>query len=110
MNIKTHAVLSHEDSNLEVQEVFGRAINKNQLTLSEIIAERCNYYSNLECVNEIKVNLNKLTKKEIEVLILICAQKSNQEIAQILKISVNTVTAHRRNIFIKTKILLPCGF
>lgn len=43
-----------------------------------------------------------LSKREVEVLIHICAGHKNKEIAEILKISVNTVDYHRNNIFEKS--------
>jgi DNA-binding NarL/FixJ family response regulator len=43
-----------------------------------------------------------LTKREREVLELICRELTNREIAELLSISVRTVDAHRRNILQKT--------
>lgn len=44
----------------------------------------------------------KLSKREIEVLKLICKEQTNQEIAEQLFISVRTVESHRQNILDKT--------
>ncbi len=43
-----------------------------------------------------------LTKRELEILHLICKEQSNQEIAEQLFISPRTVEAHKRNILEKT--------
>jgi DNA-binding NarL/FixJ family response regulator len=45
---------------------------------------------------------NLLTKRETEVLQLICRQKSAAEIAEILELSPRTVEGHRNNLLIKT--------
>jgi DNA-binding NarL/FixJ family response regulator len=45
---------------------------------------------------------NLLTKRETEVLQLICKQKSATEIAEILELSPRTVEGHRNNLLIKT--------
>lgn len=42
-----------------------------------------------------------LTKREIEILKLICAAHSNQQIAELLFLSVGTVDTHRKNILQK---------
>jgi len=44
-----------------------------------------------------------LTKREIEVLKLICFQKSTTEIAEQLFISPRTVEGHRNNLLLKTE-------
>jgi DNA-binding NarL/FixJ family response regulator len=46
---------------------------------------------------------NFLTKREIEVLKLICFQKSTSEIAEQLFISPRTVEGHRNNLLLKTE-------
>jgi len=45
-----------------------------------------------------------LTKKEMEVLKLICQGMNNSEIADKLELSVNTVDYHRKNIYEKTQV------
>lgn len=44
----------------------------------------------------------KLTKREKEILLLICEELSTSEIAENLYISVYTVESHRKNLFAKT--------
>ena len=47
-------------------------------------------------------NENKLTKREQEVLILICKQHSSAEIAEKMFLSNRTVEGHRNNLLLKT--------
>jgi two-component system response regulator NreC len=42
-----------------------------------------------------------LSKREIEVIKLICQEYSNKEIAEKLFVSINTVDTHRKNIYLK---------
>ncbi len=51
----------------------------------------------------------KLTKREHEVLELICQQFTTQEIADKLFISERTVEGHRNNLFLKTKVKNVAG-
>jgi DNA-binding NarL/FixJ family response regulator len=46
---------------------------------------------------------NLLTKREYEILLLICKQKSAVEIADILDLSPRTVEGHRNNLLLKTE-------
>lgn len=48
-------------------------------------------------------DLNYLTKREAEVLKLICDQKTTNEIAEALFISPRTVEGHRNNLLLKTE-------
>lgn len=47
-------------------------------------------------------NENKLTRREKEVLLLICKQFNNGEIAEKMFLSVRTVEGHRNNLLLKT--------
>lgn len=49
-----------------------------------------------------KDRIANLTKRELEVLELICEEKINREVAEELGISIRTVDAHRRNLLQKT--------
>ena len=44
----------------------------------------------------------RLTKREIEVLRLICQERTNQEIAEALFVSIKTIEGHRDRIRYKT--------
>jgi DNA-binding NarL/FixJ family response regulator len=46
---------------------------------------------------------NLLTKRECEILLLICKQKSATEIADLLQLSPRTVEGHRNNLLMKTE-------
>ena len=46
---------------------------------------------------------DELTRRELEILQLICQQLTNGEIAEKLFISERTVEGHRNNLFLKTK-------
>lgn len=49
-------------------------------------------------------DLNKLTKKEIELLNMIYQGHTTKEIAEILHKSINTIETHRRNMFVKSGV------
>lgn len=51
----------------------------------------------------------EVTKREREVLVLICKELTNREIAEQLNISVRTVDAHRRNLLQKTEAKNTAG-
>ncbi|MCA6422343.1 MAG: response regulator transcription factor [Flavobacterium sp.] len=81
-------------------------------TINQVIEK--GFYYNEEVLNVIQENLidNKrknlffeeviLTKREREILELICNQKSTQQIAEKLFISPRTVEGHRNNLLLKT--------
>jgi DNA-binding CsgD family transcriptional regulator len=50
-----------------------------------------------------------LTKRELEIVKLIIADKSTIEIAQTLNISPNTIVSHRKNILRKLNIKTAVG-
>ena len=54
-------------------------------------------------------NPNKLSKREIEILDLICRQYTAPEIAEKLFISIRTVEGHRNNILEKTGVRNTAG-
>lgn len=51
----------------------------------------------------------ELSRREIEILELIAAEKKSPEIAEILDISVNTVETHRKHLFDKLKVTNAAG-
>lgn len=66
------------------------------------------YFDNLPLVNEVNNihslhNKKNLTKREVEVVKLICLGKKNKEIAQSLSMALSTVDFHRGNIYNKTQ-------
>ncbi|WP_317898128.1 response regulator transcription factor [Aurantibacillus circumpalustris] len=54
-------------------------------------------------------NSNELSKREIEILILIALEKKTSEIAAELFISVSTVESHRKNLFEKLNVTNLAG-
>lgn len=52
--------------------------------------------------SKFRIEDGTLTKREKEVLILICKQNSTREIAEKLNINIRTVEGHRNNLMIKT--------
>lgn len=53
---------------------------------------------------QVQERLERLTRREREILVLAIAGKPNKEIAQELRISHRTIEAHRSRIFIKTGV------
>ena len=97
-----------------VSYLIKNATPQDLLTTINEVALKGFYYTNyiLEIIKEdvlttkkIKSNFdsNFLTKREIEVLKLICFQKSTVEIAEQLFISPRTVEGHRNNLLLKTE-------
>ncbi len=65
-----------------------------------------------QILNEYKFNDSKspyLSKREVEILKHIYAEKKNQEIAAILNISVSTVETHKKNLIKKLKVKTYVG-
>lgn len=66
-----------------------------------------------EVKQTIIINSNKieqiLTKREVEVLKLICKEYTNPDIAKKLFLSVDTVNSHRKNIFLKLGVNNTAG-
>ncbi len=59
------------------------------------------YMNKLKRKEEFKNDLDSLSKREIEILILYAEGKSNQEIAEQLHISIRTVESHKNHIMTK---------
>lgn len=83
---------------------------KKLLEAIEVVSDGKDYYYDEESDEEEKVNTvtfpeNKihkmLSKRELEVLRLVCAEYSSAEIGEKLFLSTGTVDTHRRNILIK---------
>lgn len=55
-------------------------------------------------INEEQLRLTGISKREFEVLELICKGNSNQEIADRLFLSLNTVKTHCANLFVKLNV------
>ncbi|MDI1304403.1 MAG: response regulator transcription factor [bacterium] len=97
-----------------VSYLIKNATPQDLLTTINEVALKGFYYTNyiLEIIKEDVLTTKKgksnfesnfLTKREIEVLKLICFQKSTVEIAEQLFISPRTVEGHRNNLLLKTE-------
>jgi DNA-binding NarL/FixJ family response regulator len=97
-----------------VSYLIKNATPQDLLTTINEVAVKGFYYTDyiMEIIREdvltnkkVKSNFdsNFLTKREIEVLKLICFQKSTVEIAEQLFISPRTVEGHRNNLLLKTE-------
>jgi DNA-binding NarL/FixJ family response regulator len=60
-------------------------------------------------INQLQIAEIGFTKRELEVLELVCKEDTNPKIAIKLNISVDTVDFHRRNILKKTKLSSAIG-
>jgi DNA-binding NarL/FixJ family response regulator len=83
-----------------INEVHKKGFYYDEKVLS-IINENIISSSGKRIKNDLEQNL--LSKREIDVLELICAQKTTVEIADKLFISPRTVDGHRNNLLLKTK-------
>ncbi len=81
-----------------ITKVFENGFYYNKFMLDHISKEQLNSLQNQKS----SFDNDLFTKKEFEVLKLICQQKSTTEIANLLFISPRTVEGHRNNMFIKT--------
>ena len=99
-------------------------VSKNQ-PLNELLEALSDvYYERTYLPEDYKFILKKiknqggpeeLSKREIEILVLISEQKKTPEIAALLQISVNTVETHRKHLFDKLEVsnlagLIKAGF
>jgi DNA-binding NarL/FixJ family response regulator len=83
-----------------INEVHKKGFYYDEKVLS-IINENIISSSGKRIKNDLEQNL--LSKREIDVLELICAQKTTVEIADKLFLSPRTVEGHRNNLLLKTK-------
>lgn len=93
-------------------------LNKNQALneINEAVADV--YYGRIHVPLEYQFILRKLkgkeqieelSKREIEILKLITAEKKTNEIAELLEISINTVETHRKHLFEKLNVTNLAG-
>jgi DNA-binding NarL/FixJ family response regulator len=60
-------------------------------------------------INRLQITEIGFTKRELEILELVCKEETNSKIADILNVSISTVDFHRRNILKKTKLSSAIG-
>lgn len=97
---------------LTLQMETGANYSNNIINLTDTAALIC--YKVNEVLNSflsavIRENDTELTRREIEVLQLLCKGYSNKEIADQLFVSTHTVISHRKNISEKTGIKSASG-
>lgn len=85
----------------ELSMAIHEAINGRPYFTKEIdVSDKESNFRHTITINDIKID-EILTKREIEVLRLICREFSNSEIAEKLFLSVGTIETHRKNIISK---------
>lgn len=109
----------HEIVMAEAEGYILKNSNKQELLQALIrIGKGGTYYSNevMEIITDSYVTKHKsiekvkeLSKRELEIIRLICQEHSTPEIANILHISPLTVETHRKNILKKTKVKTIVG-
>ncbi|MCW3074593.1 MAG: two component transcriptional regulator, LuxR family [Flaviaesturariibacter sp.] len=63
--------------------------------------------AHLETISQIRVSEKKLTRRETELVRLLCRGQANKEIASTMQISIRTVEGHRKNIMVKLNAFHP---
>ena len=86
-----------EEVEIAIREVFK---NDFHFTMAMLQLMRTGLVKKTQSI--VLENENKLTKREQEVLILICKQYSSAEIAEKMFLSNRTVEGHRNNLLLKT--------
>lgn len=97
---------------LTLQMEKGSNYSNNTINLNDtapLICFKVNEVLNSFLSAAVKENDTELTRREIEVLQLLCKGYSNKEIADQLFVSTHTVISHRKNISEKTGIKSASG-
>lgn len=84
----------------EVQKAIVCAIN-NDFYYNQIVANALKHRVKEETNNVIEDESNGLTKREVEILELICQEMTMKEIGEFLTISEATIQTHRKNLMKK---------
>ncbi|OBT06971.1 hypothetical protein A9267_13910 [Shewanella sp. UCD-FRSSP16_17] len=99
-----HGGLSFDASIIEIIEAF-KNLDNNKLYFSHDAMSHYIQSRNRQPITQRQTELLSLTtKKEQQVLSLVCQGLSNEQIAANLSISINTVKMHIQNIFKKTNV------
>lgn len=90
--------------------VLKKATKQELQQAVNVVNQGGNYFSQ-EILQKIAIhsmdtlsNLDRLTKREIDILVLVCSGNTSQEISEKLFISLKTVETHRANIFRKANV------
>jgi DNA-binding NarL/FixJ family response regulator len=76
-----------------------KKINKGELVLSDCLKNSLLNKKNFE-----KILINKLSARESEVLVHLCAGKKNSEISDLLHINVKTTSTYKTRLFKKLEV------
>lgn len=76
----------------------------NKMTLSFIGMEGEPSYIDVQPIESFRPSKGLLTRREMDILLLITQNYTSKEIAEILRISPETVATHRKNIYCKTDV------
>jgi DNA-binding CsgD family transcriptional regulator len=85
-----------------LSELESKITDKDQQLLMDIIKANINEITSL-FTRKLKLEIEDLTPKEIQVADLIKQGRTNKEIAKLLNITISGVVHHRRNLHIKGK-------
>lgn len=94
-NVNGYLLKTSDDD--EVVDAIQQVYNGGEYFSKEAHSELINSFRNKEDFTEIS-----LTKREKEILELVCQEMNSQEIAKELYISIHTAETHRRNLLSKT--------
>ena len=83
---------------------FNRIIKKLQNQLAETQLEEKDRYEGLKRNVYVQAEKRGMSRREQDVVWLVCKGLSNPEISEKLYVSVNTVKYHLKNIFIKEEV------
>ena len=90
-NIKKKGVLLSKEEIISILEAT-KTVTANKETINSLIF----FYATLDLENQ--KNIEKLTKRELQILHFIGHGKSSKDIAKKLNLSTSTIETHRKNI------------
>ncbi len=93
----------------ELVKAIGTILKNQKYYCNEISQILINSKKNKEQKRDKTSKLDPLTKREIQILSLLVAERSNQDIADSLLISRRTIEGHRKNIMNKLQIKTTVG-
>lgn len=116
LSVHVQPLLIAQMINAGAAAYLAKNCNKNELIMAVETVYKTGYYFNTDVLKAIQQSaghkataqktINKvpvhLTRREIQVLQLICKELSNAEIAEKLYLSVRTIEGHRNNLLVKT--------
>lgn len=102
LNVGANAYLFKDVEPGELEKAI-RSVSKEGFYFTNTILEALKNHQNKRKQNiSFDHSLNNISKRELEVLELICSEFTTEEIAEKLFISPRTVEGHRNNLLVKT--------